>query len=72
MKSRAWLNFIEPKYVDMNEALWHQKCGAAYVRRYLQIKDKTIINAIAHHVNGSNDPISKIVNIADKWKRQRN
>lgn len=71
-KSRAWLSFVEPNYINRNEALWHQKCGAAFVRRYLQIKDKTIINAIAHHVNGSNDPISKIVYIADKCERTRN
>jgi len=70
-KSRAWLSFIEPNYLHQSEAMWHQKCGAAFAHRYLQIKDKTILKAIAHHVNGANDSISKIVYIADKCERTR-
>jgi len=70
-KSRAWLSFVEPNYLHENETMWHQKSGAAYVHRYLQVRDKSILKAIAHHVSGANDPISKIVYIADKCERTR-
>jgi nicotinate-nucleotide adenylyltransferase len=71
VKSIAWLSFIEPMYIEKNEALWHQKCAAGYAHRYLQINDKTILKAIAHHVNGSDDMVSRIVYIADKCERTR-
>lgn len=70
-KSEAWLNFINPKYICENQALWHQKVGAAFASRYLNIQDKIIVNAIAHHVNGSNHIVSKILFIADKCERTR-
>ncbi len=68
---KAWLDFIEPGYIQFNPALWHQKVGSAYVNRYLKVRDKVILNAIAHHVNGSNNIVSKIVYIADKCERTR-
>jgi len=70
-KAKAWLNFINSDYSQLNQALWHQKVGAAYVRRYLLVRDKVIINAIANHIEGSNDIVSKIIYIADKCERTR-
>lgn len=70
-KSEAWLNFINSEYIQENQALWHQKVGAIFVKRYLNIQDKVIINAIAYHVHGSNHIVSKIVYIADKCERTR-
>lgn len=70
-KSKAWLDFIDSDYIQFNQALWHQKVGATYVKRYLMVRDKAIIHAIAHHVNGSDSTLSKIVYIADKCERTR-
>lgn len=70
-KAKAWLEFINPDYSQLDQELWHQKVGAAYARRYLLIQDKTIIKAISNHINGSNDIVSKIVYIADKCERSR-
>lgn len=71
-KSIAWLKFVYPSYVDENQALWHQKLGAAYVKRVLHVRDKKILNAIAHHIQGFEDDVAKIVYIADKCERTRN
>lgn len=70
-KSIAWLNFVYPSYKNEHQALWHQKLGAAYVKRVLCVRDKRILNAIAHHIQGSNDDVAKIVYIADKCERTR-
>jgi HD superfamily phosphohydrolase YqeK len=70
-KAKAWLNFIDYDYSKLNQALWHQKVGAAYVKRCLLVRDKIIINAIANHIEGSNHIVSKIIYIADKCERTR-
>jgi nicotinate-nucleotide adenylyltransferase len=70
-KAKAWLDFIDSDYSKMNQALWHQKVGAAFVKRCLHVQDKVIINAIANHIEGSNNIVSKIIYIADKCERTR-
>jgi len=70
-KSKAWLSFINPAYIKQPQALWHQKLGAAYLKRVLQIRDKVILNAVSHHIEGFNDDVAKIVYIADKCERTR-
>lgn len=71
LKSKAWLSFVYPAYLDNHQAMWHQKCGAAYAKRVLKIRDQRILNAIAHHIEGFNDDVAKIVYIADKCERTR-
>lgn len=70
-KSKDWLSFVYPEYLNNHQALWHQKCGSAYVKRVLMVRDKKILNAISHHIEGFNDDVSKIVYIADKCERTR-
>lgn len=71
-QSKSWLSFVYPEYVNMPQALWHQKLGAAYLKRVLHVQDKRILNAIAHHIEGFNDDVAKVVYIADKCERTRN
>lgn len=70
-KAKAWLEFINFDYAQLDQELWHQKVGAAYVKRYLLVRDKIILNAIANHIEGSNHIVSKIVYLADKCERTR-
>jgi len=70
-RSKDWLKFVYPDYVNQPQALWHQKLGAAYLKRVLHVRDKRILNAISHHVEGFNDDVAKIVYIADKCERTR-
>lgn len=70
---QAWLGFIEPKYVDEPAPIWHQKTGAAYIRRVLHIRDKVVIRAIANHVTGQKgQPLTQVIFIADKCEPSRN
>ncbi len=70
-KLRQWLQFAHPNYLDEAPALWHQKVGAAYAARVLQVQDSNIIKAIAHHVEGHSDPLSQVIYIADKCDATR-
>ena len=66
-----WLNFVHPAYLNEAPALWHQKVGAAYAHRVLQIRDKEVLSAIAHHVEGDNAPLAQVIYIADKCDKTR-
>ena len=70
-KLAQWLNFVHPAYLEEAPALWHQKVGAAYVHRVLQIRNKDVLSAIAHHVEGDNSPLSQVIYIADKCDETR-
>lgn len=68
-----WLSFTHPEYLRQPMPIWHQKTGAAYVGRFLQIKDKAVIGAIANHVTGqSGHPLTQLIYIADKCEPSRN
>lgn len=66
-----WLTFTYPSYLEEAPAIWHQKVGAAYASRILQIRDASILKAIAHHVEGQSDPLSQVIYIADKCDATR-
>jgi len=69
---KKWLNFVHPSYIQQDSAFWHQKVGAAYVHRYMHVRDKRVLKAIAHHVEGScPDPIAQVIYIADKCEPTR-
>lgn len=69
---QAWLGFIEPAYLTQPSPIWHQKTGAAYVRRVLHLQDKTVIDAIANHVTGKKGhPLTQLIFIADKCEPGR-
>jgi nicotinate-nucleotide adenylyltransferase len=70
-KLKQWLKFSYPSYLEKAPAIWHQKVGAAYASRILQIRDLSVIKAIAHHVEGRSDPLSKVIYIADKCDETR-
>jgi len=68
----AWLSFVNPSYLDAPSPIWHQKTGAAFIKRVLGIKDKVIISAIANHVTGQKGhPITQVIFIADKCEPSR-
>jgi nicotinate-nucleotide adenylyltransferase len=72
-KLERWLSFVDPSYLEQPKEFWHQKVGAAYVKRYMHIKDQDVLNAIAHHVEGTcNHPIAQVLYIADKCEPTRN
>lgn len=69
----AWLSFVEPGYLDQPSPIWHQKTAAAYLRRVLHIKNKTVLKAIANHVTGQKGhPLTQVIFIADKCEPGRN
>ena len=70
-KLKQWLTFVYPNYLDKAPAIWHQKVGAAYASRVLKIRDPQVLKAIAHHVEGNSDPLSKVIYIADKCDATR-
>lgn len=68
----AWLGFVNPDYLTEPSPIWHQKTGAAYMKRVLQIRDKAILNAVAHHSTAQKGhPITQILYIADKCEPSR-
>lgn len=69
---QQWLSFVNPSYVKEPMPIWHQKTGAAFVKRVLGIKDKVIISAIANHVTGQKGHlITQVIFIADKCEPSR-
>ena len=69
---QRWLSFVNPDYASAPSPIWHQKTGAAFVKRVMNIQDKTIISAIANHVTGQKGhPITQILFIADKCEPSR-
>jgi len=69
---QVWLSFVNPDYVDQPSPIWHQKTGAAFVKRVLGIKDKVIISAIANHVTGQKGHlVTQVIFIADKCEPSR-
>jgi len=70
-KAQAWLIFIDPNFLNQAPAIWHQKTASAYLKR-CGLKDKVVLNAIAHHVTGFNGhPLSQLIYIADKCEPSR-
>ena len=70
-KLKQWLMFTHPRYLKKAPAIWHQKVGAAYASRVLKIRDPRVLKAIAHHVEGYSDSLSKVIYIADKCDETR-
>lgn len=71
-KLKSWLKFVNPGYLKEDVAFWHQKVGAAYVHRYMHIRDEKVLKAIAHHVEGTYpDAIAQVIYIADKCEPTR-
>ncbi|KAF0226676.1 MAG: nicotinate-nucleotide adenylyltransferase [Erysipelotrichaceae bacterium] len=69
--STQWLMRIDPTYLTMPSAIWHQKTAEAYLKS-LGIKDKVILDAIGHHVVGQKGhPVSQVIFIADKCEPTR-
>ena len=66
-KSAIFMKYHEPDNMSYSPLVWHGFEGAYEVKRLLGIYDKTIIQAIYHHVLGSGkNAYSKILFIADK------
>jgi nicotinate-nucleotide adenylyltransferase len=66
------LQRYEPGYLSMEPAFWHQRAGMHIAEHRLFIKDKSILAAIGHHVEGYHpDAIAKIVYLADKLDASR-
>ncbi len=66
-----WLSFVDPNYLSQAPAIWHQKTAAAYLKR-IGLKDKTILQAIGHHVTGKQGhALTQVIYIADKCEPGR-
>ncbi len=66
-RSLIWMRQLYPQFLNEAPAIWHGYLGAAYVRRFYRLRDRQILNAIAHHVKGdSADPLARIILMADK------
>ena len=70
-KAEKWINFIDSSYLEQPQGIWHQKTAETYLRR-AGVIDKTILQAIGHHVTGlKGHPIAQILYIADKCEPTR-
>lgn len=68
----AILNIHEPAYLAKPQALWHQRAGMHFARQTLGIRDRSVLAAIGHHVEGDHrDPIVRVIYLADKLDESR-
>lgn len=66
------LTIHEPKYLTKPQALWHQRAGMYFAQQTLKIRDRSILAAIGHHVEGDHhDPIVRVIYLADKLDESR-
>jgi nicotinate-nucleotide adenylyltransferase len=62
-----WMRVYRPNLLHLNPAIWHAFVAADVLKYSYHIRDKSILQAIAHHVEGnSSDMLAKILYVADK------
>jgi nicotinate-nucleotide adenylyltransferase len=62
-----WMRLYRPELLFLPEAIWHAFVGAEVLRVHYHIRDKAVLQAIAHHVEGkSSGLLAKILYVADK------
>ena len=68
-----WMRLYRPQLLHLNPAIWHAFVASDILRVKYKIRDKSVLQAIAHHVEGnSSDLLSKILYVADKIEPGRN
>ncbi|MDP2814293.1 MAG: nicotinate (nicotinamide) nucleotide adenylyltransferase [Erysipelotrichaceae bacterium] len=62
-----WMRLYRPQLLHLHPAIWHAFVGADVLKHSYHIRDRSVLQAIAHHVEGnSSDLLAKILYVADK------
>lgn len=62
-----WMRLYRPGLIHLPEAIWHAFVAADVLKHNYHIRDKSVLQAIAHHVEGnSSGLLAKILYVADK------
>lgn len=68
-----WMRLYRPELLFLPEAIWHAFVAADVLKVRYHIRDKAVLQAIAHHVEGnSSSLLAKILYVADKIEPGRN
>lgn len=66
-EARRIMEAYYPHAIGLSEKIWHQFTAEYVLKHIMGVRDKAIINAVAHHVMGDHpSALSRIVYIADK------
>lgn len=66
-KAKEIMQIVYPLHQNEHYKVWHQWLAEDYLSHHLQIHDKKVLSAIAHHVKGDGKSnLAKIIYIADK------
>jgi nicotinate-nucleotide adenylyltransferase len=62
-----WMRLYRPHLLHLHPDIWHAHVASDVLRVNYHIRDKSVLQAIAHHVEGkSSDLLAKILYVADK------
>lgn len=62
-----WMRLYRPHLLYLHPAIWHAYVAADVLKHTYHIRDRSVLQAIAHHVEGhSSDLLAKILYVADK------
>ncbi len=62
-----WMRLYRPHLLHLHPQIWHAFVAADVLKYTYHIRDKSILQAIAHHVEGnSSDMLAKVLYVADK------
>jgi nicotinate-nucleotide adenylyltransferase len=64
---QSWMRLYRPKMMHLHPDIWHAFVAADVLKHTYHIRDRSVLQAIAHHVQGnSSDLLAKILYVADK------
>lgn len=62
-----WMRLYRPQLLHLHPAIWHAYVAADVLKHTYHIKDRSVLQAIAHHVEGnSSNLLAKLLYVADK------
>jgi nicotinate-nucleotide adenylyltransferase len=62
-----WMRRYRPQLISLDPQIWHSYVAADMLKHKYHVRDKAVLQAIAHHVQGFSDQLlAKILYIADK------
>ncbi len=68
-----WMRRYRPQLISLDPQIWHSYVAADMLKHKYYVRDKAVLQAIAHHVQGFSDQLlAKILYIADKIEPGRN
>lgn len=62
-----WMRRYRPQLISLDPQIWHSYVAADMLKHKYYVRDKAVLQAVAHHVQGCSDQmLAKILYIADK------